>query len=93
MIDTIAMVLSIVGTPLIAMKSDKARLVGFSAWFVGNLLWLQHWWVLGELPAFVIFVWYQIWCVFGILGCYGAIKRSRSPPLLDRVHPEQPRVY
>lgn len=87
MIDTIALILSIIGTPMIAWEKSKVRFAGFSIWFIANVFWLYHWWVLGENAAFFLFCWYQLWCVFGIFGSWNAIRKDRlsvtmivSPP-------------
>ena len=79
MIDIIAMILSILGTPMIAMRSAKRRLIGFIIWILGNALWMIFWSIQNQWPAFYMFLWYQLWCVVGVIGCYKTMVKENDP--------------
>jgi hypothetical protein len=80
MIDVIAMILSIIGTPLIASTVEKRRMAGFLIWITGNACWIAYgFWIIQSWPVVIMFSWYQVWCVVGALGCYGAMKKVADP--------------
>jgi hypothetical protein len=80
MIDVIAMVLSVIGTPLIATESHKKRLCGFILWILGNSLWIVYGlYIAQSLAVVAMFSWYQIWCIVGVIGCYQKMQKESDP--------------
>ena len=80
MIDVIAMVLSIIGTPMIAMTSEKKRMCGFLIWILGNACWIVYgYWYAQSWAIVIMFAWYQVWCVFGAIGCLNTIRKMSDP--------------
>lgn len=80
MIGVLALILSVLGTALLMMQSEKLRLGGFLLWIVGNVCWVSYgWWVVSSWEIIVWFSLWQILCVSGAVGCYGKIKKEADP--------------
>lgn len=83
MIDLVAVILSIAGTPFIAMKTAKLRFLGFATWSIANTLWMIYGWTTSQWTIWGLFFWYQIWCVFGLIGSWKSMKTDINPMLVS----------
>ena len=78
MIDVIAMVLSIVGVPMVMSTREKIRVVGLVIWTIGNVLWIWYSWSTSQLPQMATYIWFEGWTVIGLLGCWMVIRNERK---------------
>ena len=58
--------LSLTGALLVTSKSRKTRVVSFIIWLMTDILWVIHYFTLGQYPAMALFGIYTIFCIVGI---------------------------
>ena len=62
----IAVVLSAIGSYLVALSDKKKRLIGFSIWLASNAIWTMDSIMMANYTQTCLWIFYSLMCLVGI---------------------------